>query len=468
MKLTRIRGTKGGWGVRIIPLIFLILPALGQQQPSCNPSSKNCNNNGVCEANENCSTCPGDCGCQNGAVCYQNTCCQPKTCSELGMECGQADDGCGNTLNCGDCGQNLTCNNGKCVAPPPRPSTTPITLTKTYFSADATAPVGASVWAIEKYPNALPENARSTVFWGRFQNNACASVGYGYNVKHSLYIPNVTVFDAYYPECSGRYGPAVDALVYANGAVQHLLRTEVTPDGAFQSFGPSGQNATGANAYIQAAYTSFNPPWYSNVPNRFKPWGGPSTDPDRIRFALRIQASVIDAVLEDTQHQQLQQTLWINVINEACSIANSSSYCQLQYNFKLYNKGLGAYTTFSQGSAFNDNGQGGMIAIVGPIADTGQSTSVSGALAWTSWGSSTQLEPYQDRTFQVEVSWNQFQQLLMNVTHGNPAAVFGPRWNDRNAWVLINVGYGLENYNKSSTAKSSITALFKKLEIFAL
>lgn len=487
-------GQKRGFGWRkwIVPAVLLILPMLGQQEPCNQQPSSTCNSNGVCEANENCSTCPSDCGnccgngkcdagfgescdncaadcgCSTGDVCYQGTCCAPKTCIGLSMECGQASDGCGGTLNCGACGRNQACTDGKCTTPPQKPNPTPVTLTSTYFSADATAPQGVSAWAIANYPNALPQNERSTIFWGRFQNNSCSSPGYGSNVEHPLSIPGITVFDAFYPDCSSNYGPSVDAIVYANDAVQHLLRSDITPGGAFQSFGPSGQNSTGANAYIQGIYTSFNPPWQANVPNRLHPWGGPSTDPDRIRFALRIQASVTKAVLDDPNHQQIQQTLWINVINEACSISNSSSYCQLQFNFKIFNLGKGAYTTFTQGSAFNDGGQGGLIAVVGPIADTGQSTSVSGSPAWTSWGSSTQTAPYQDKTFQVEVSWNQFQQLLMNVTNNNPSAVYGSKWRDRNSWTMINVGYGLENYNPSSTARSIVTGLFKKIEVYAL
>jgi len=43
-------------------------------------------------------------------------CCVPETCSSLGYECGTWDDGCGGTLNCGTCGANEECSNGKCVS----------------------------------------------------------------------------------------------------------------------------------------------------------------------------------------------------------------------------------------------------------------------------------------------------------------------------------------------------------------
>ena len=42
--------------------------------------------------------------------------CTPKTCSQLGKQCGNADDGCGGTLKCGGCISPKTCNStGQCV-----------------------------------------------------------------------------------------------------------------------------------------------------------------------------------------------------------------------------------------------------------------------------------------------------------------------------------------------------------------
>jgi len=50
-------------------------------------------------------------GCSNG-VCISG--CDPKTCYQLGKECGLWDDDCGNTINCGSCSLEETCNNGIC------------------------------------------------------------------------------------------------------------------------------------------------------------------------------------------------------------------------------------------------------------------------------------------------------------------------------------------------------------------
>ncbi len=43
---------------------------------------------------------------------YMEDCCTPTTCTALGYNCGTIDDGCGNTLNCGNCGG--TCTNHEC------------------------------------------------------------------------------------------------------------------------------------------------------------------------------------------------------------------------------------------------------------------------------------------------------------------------------------------------------------------
>ena len=62
----------------------------------------NCGNN-VCGPDENCATCPADCGCKAGLVCFESACCTPGTCDGLGFECGEHQDNCGGTLKCGAC-----------------------------------------------------------------------------------------------------------------------------------------------------------------------------------------------------------------------------------------------------------------------------------------------------------------------------------------------------------------------------
>jgi hypothetical protein len=42
--------------------------------------------------------------------------CKPLTCRKLGVECGEWDDGCGGTIDCGECEGDLECEEGQCIA----------------------------------------------------------------------------------------------------------------------------------------------------------------------------------------------------------------------------------------------------------------------------------------------------------------------------------------------------------------
>jgi len=58
--------------------------------------------------------CPADQPCDwNTGTCGG---CQPLSCQELGLECGQADDGCGTWIDCGACADGETCLDGACAA----------------------------------------------------------------------------------------------------------------------------------------------------------------------------------------------------------------------------------------------------------------------------------------------------------------------------------------------------------------
>ena len=104
----------------------------GQQNPdgSCQPTTcvkegKNCGQipNG-CGGTLQCGDCPQGESCGAGGqsnVCGAGTC-TPKTCEEQGLTCGQGSDGCGKTLDCGSCEvcapscpESYTCKQGVCA-----------------------------------------------------------------------------------------------------------------------------------------------------------------------------------------------------------------------------------------------------------------------------------------------------------------------------------------------------------------
>ncbi|MCB9523972.1 MAG: chitobiase/beta-hexosaminidase C-terminal domain-containing protein [Myxococcales bacterium] len=118
---------------------------------TCPADCGQCCGNGRCGAGENCATCPADCGCGDGQVCNAerrqcvdqcvpqcagrdcgadgcggdcgqcgaNQACEVGVCRDLcvpacdGRECGG--DGCGG--RCGDCAANEQCDNGQCILP---------------------------------------------------------------------------------------------------------------------------------------------------------------------------------------------------------------------------------------------------------------------------------------------------------------------------------------------------------------
>ncbi|MFA5029131.1 MAG: right-handed parallel beta-helix repeat-containing protein [Patescibacteria group bacterium] len=81
---------------------------LGEVACTSDCTGKVCGDNG----------CGGSCGsCQTGQVCTSGSCvaaCVPKTCAQLGKNCGSQSDGCGNNLNCGTCTAAQTCTSGVC------------------------------------------------------------------------------------------------------------------------------------------------------------------------------------------------------------------------------------------------------------------------------------------------------------------------------------------------------------------
>ncbi len=94
---------------------------------TCAQLGYNCGNPADgCGGTLNCGTCP------SGQTCSNNVCsasCTPKTCSGLGFNCGSASDGCGSTLNCGTCPSGQTCTNNVCTS-----SCTPKTCSQLGFN----------------------------------------------------------------------------------------------------------------------------------------------------------------------------------------------------------------------------------------------------------------------------------------------------------------------------------------------
>ncbi len=95
-------------------LFGLAATACGPTTPACGPGTcfGCCDAAGVCQPGTTPSACGGNgaacTACFAGQSCSVGTCvnpqqCVPQTCSGLGLNCGQVEDGCGGVLDCGTC-----------------------------------------------------------------------------------------------------------------------------------------------------------------------------------------------------------------------------------------------------------------------------------------------------------------------------------------------------------------------------
>ena len=354
-----------------------------------------------------------------------------------------------------------------------KPSWQPLQLSTGHFMATASTVRVNSSWGTANTHAPHPENFRSLTFWGHFVDGPCSTAAvapvWGFTAKHKF--TGAPSGEAFYPDCGGLYGPSLEADIVESGTAAHLIVTESTRSGPFSGFGAHGQNPSGANAHIAATYVDFNPQFQPQYANRMKPWSATYSDPSRLRVAIRVNQSVVLSLIPQPSLQQLQQVLHVCFINEMCDSSTSSSYCQISFNIKTHISGAHAYVPGSDATAFNDNGQGGLIVVVGPINHKGLSTNMSTSrgniVTWTSWGLSTQSGTFEQGTFQVEITWDQFQSVLLAVTDENPIAVFGDEWNNRSAWVLLRSGYGQENWNVGNTT-SSVRGLFQSMELMSV
>lgn len=354
---------------------------------------------------------------------------------------------------------------------------TPLVLGPAYFGATGATARANSSWGVATTHAPQPENTRSLTFWGHFVG-PCARTVWGFTASHSL--PGSEASSpVYYPQCSadGMFGPSFEAnVIDADGSLSHLVRTVASAAGPFAQYSFEGQNPSGANKYIAATYTDFNPAWGPSAANRMRPWGGAKVGSapaaGELRTQIRASQSVTQAAIPQPAVQQLQQDLNVVFIQERCDGVTSRSFCQINFNIKTFIAGRDAYSPSSDATAFNDNGQGGLIAVVGPINEDGKPTAFhngSGVQrdAWTSRGAPMQSGPFGRRAFRVEITWSQFEGVLLGVTGGEPATVFGEGWATPSNWVLLRAGYGQENYNNGSST-STIEGSFASLEVASM
>jgi hypothetical protein len=102
------------------------MPGIGNKQ-TCSPQT-------CAGIGQGCGPAPDGCGgtlqcgnCPVGYMCINGGCtpgswggvpaCQPKTCVDMGVQCGNTQDGCGHVIFCGNCAQGQACIVGNCGSP---------------------------------------------------------------------------------------------------------------------------------------------------------------------------------------------------------------------------------------------------------------------------------------------------------------------------------------------------------------
>jgi hypothetical protein len=225
----------------------------------CGPAGDGCG--GQLDCGQTCPT-PGDTcggGGQSG-VCGHGTMCMPKTCQQLGINCGPAGDGCGGQLDCGStCPAGQTCGgggqSGVCGAPPCTPTTC--------------AAQGANCGAIADGCNGILQcgTCSGGQVCGASMPNVCGSTTTCTNLclkQVTCSNPNVTTTISGTVYAPNGVDPLPNALVYVPNAPVQPFPAGVSCDncGAAASGSPLVSAVTG----VDGKFTIKNAPVTTNVP----------------------------------------------------------------------------------------------------------------------------------------------------------------------------------------------------------
>jgi|GEM_PF-2545057 len=199
------------------------------------------------------------------------------------------------------------------------------------------------------------------------------------------------------------------------------------------------------------------------IPGIMKPWSAPCsgvTCDDKVRVALISDHQV--SSLSAPSGRQATQRVRAVFLQQNCVIT-SGSPCQVEVNFKTLCAGVSCSGITIQGA---DPAQGGIPYVAGAIGGPGVNSVAPNTSQpiWTSWGSATRSTLFPVTRFQVEISWNQFKNLLAATAQArfgsgsaqNIATMYGSQWGTKTNWVLISSGFGQEVYNANLSAGSYV------------
>lgn len=185
----------------------------------------------------------------------------------------------------------------------------------------------------------------------------------------------------------------------------------------FQPY-PAGEG----NAHIVSNFAGFNCGYQACQqgaadPNNTFPFSGTSTDFNTLRLAVLSNQLLTRLALDAPNSQQARQQI-------AFTLKNTQSGSEVQYLMFTAFKGVWTPSGLNSANVKQDPVQGGMSYSDGPIGGVGQSTNYhspadgNNYALWTSWASPTEFSGpwFGQKSFQIEVSFNQFLTLLKLAT----------------------------------------------------
>ncbi|NDY91010.1 hypothetical protein [Ideonella livida] len=266
-----------------------------------------------------------------------------------------------------------------------------------------------------------------------------------------------------------------------HGGVALLTTTGAREDGSkpfFDTFTADGQDGAGTNNYLQVGIVSFrmNP----SATTALKPWAGGK--PARVQSTQTLGTATVEG--GNGQLVQAKQQIGLSFLNRQCFAERRSSPCQLQYilTTAIVRRGVQDWSEvgwFRRANVLFDPVQGGIAVMDGRIGTSGTDTvdAEHRLPLWSSQGSATQHGTFSARTFDVTISFEQFQNALKIIAarkHGVPLAsvdaarmveFWGGGWNDTSQWVLLSTDVGQEVYNPDTAFRAELGGGFRHLYV---
>ena len=255
----------------------------------------------------------------------------------------------------------------------------------------------------------------------------------------------------------------------------------------FQPYLGTGDNY-GVNPNIAGTFATFRNRTFSTPVGEYTlPFSGNSSDNDTVRFALQTYQEVVKFHLEDESEQQIRQEFAVNLYNPQCQASNKvEKTCQIQIVFINALKGKSSDSRYAH--TYFDDAQGGIAIFYSKLDNGGKTRMIKDRAgneypAFRSWANETKSEAWSGPLrFQPEVSFNQFLNMLKvatsNALNKNDASlvtsseidsIFGPNYNDRMNWRVLDVGFGHEIRNPLwEASKAYIGGNVTQLSVIAL